>query len=260
MPSLDYNFKNNYDSLDTVNAFYTVRNARTQTEEVTVDIGGNEFTADAITGDLGELIFNPDFSTTDPIISDNNFFFDFGDGNIGTGLSAKHTYSLPGDYKVTFVVTDSAGNFFRSLQPKTIKVRDVIQDQIFLTQTLSTQNFSRADSNLCITRYNSVNGSRLLSSNNFSINITVSGNKNDLTTQDSYNNDINFHLKNNSFFTEGLGKEFKVIDSIQTNNTLIYGIPTIIGGKIVLSLTQLDSEETFFLGSSGFKPFRYIED
>lgn len=260
MPSLDYNFKNNYDSLDTVNAFFTVRNARTQTENLSVNIEGNSFVSDGVTGELGELIFNPDFTNTDPIISDNNFFFDFGDGNIGTGLSAKHIYNLPGDYKVTFVVTDSAGNFFKSLQPKTIKIRDIIQDQIFLTQTLSTQKFSRADTNLCITRYNSVNGSRLLSANNFSINLTVSGNKNKLTTQDSYNNDLNFHLKNNSFFTEGLGKEFKVIDSIETNNTFIFGIPTAIGGSLVLTLTQLDNDLTFLLGSSGFKSFRYIED
>ena len=48
--------------------------------------------------------------------------YDFGDGNIGTGLSATHTYKIPGDYNVTFVVTDSAGNFFRGLQPKKTKI------------------------------------------------------------------------------------------------------------------------------------------
>ena len=115
MPSLNYNFKNDYSTLDTVNAFFTVRNTRTQTEELIVKIDSNEFTTDAITGELGQLTFTPDFSATDPIISDSNFFFDFGDGNIGTGLSATHTYNIPGDYQVTFVVTDSAGNFFRSL-------------------------------------------------------------------------------------------------------------------------------------------------
>ncbi len=260
MPSLSYNFDNDYSTLNTVNAFFTVLNNRTKTEEIIVKIDSNEFTADAVTGELGELIFNPDFESTEPIISDTNFFYDFGDGNIGTGLSATHTYKIPGDYNVTFVVTDSAGNFFRGLQPKKIRVRDIIQDEIFLTQTLSTQNFSRGDSNLCLTRYNSVNSSRLLSSNNFSINLSISGNTNKFVTQDSYDNDIAFQFKKGSYFTDGLGENFKVIDKIETGSTDIYGIPAVINNKLVIDLTQLKTSFSFFLGTSGFKSFRYIED
>ncbi len=197
MPKINYNFKNDYSNLKTVNALFTVKNAITNTEGISAQILGNsdQIEVDAFTGSLGELIFNIDFENTDIAISDNNYFYDFGDGNLGQGLSARHIYNIPGEYRITLVVTDSAGNFFRSLEPKKLKVRDLIQDRIILTSTLSTQNFSKSESEFIVTRYNSANTSRVLSSDNYTINLSVSGNRNRFYSENDYYNDNNFQFK-----------------------------------------------------------------
>jgi len=262
MPKLNYNFKNDYSKLRTVNAFFTAKNVLTNTEGVTALLQGTskQIEVDAFTGPIGELIFNLDFDATDITISDNNFFYDFGDGNLGEGLSARHIYDEPGEYRITLVVTDSAGNFFRSLEPKIIKVRDLIQDQIFLTSTLSTQNYSKPESVITVTRYNSLNTSRVLSSNNYSINLSVSGNSNEFFNNENYLNDNNFQFKKASYLTKGIGEDFEIINKIQTSSQDLYTIPIIVGNKMVLSFTKNNFNGSYYVGTSGFNTFRYNED
>lgn len=261
MPKLNYNFKNDYSRLNTVNAFFTVKNTLTDTEGVTGTFNGVEFSADALTGEIGELIFNPNFNETDTIISDSNFFYDFGDGNVGTGLSAKHIYNLPGEYDVTFVVSDSAGNLFRSLDTKKIKVRDLIQDEIILTTgQLSTQPFSNPSVDINISRFNSIESTRYLSTNNFLINLSVSGNRNKFFNEEEYLKDKNFQFNKGSFFIEGIGEKFKVIDKISTTSDQIKVLFNRVGDKMVLTNTNIDTPNTFFIGTSGFASFKYYED
>ena len=262
MPKLNYNFKNDYSKLRTVNAFFTVKNVFTNTEGVTAQLQGStkEITVDAFTGQIGELVFDIDFNTTDIAISDSNFFYDFGDGNLGQGLSARHIYDEPGEYRITLVVTDSAGNFFRSLEPKTIKVRDLVQDQLFITSTLSTQNYSKPESVITVTRYNSLNTSRVLSSNNYSINLSVSGNNNEFFTNDKYIKDNNFQFKKASYFTKDIGTNFEIIDKIETTSTDLYITPTLVGEKMVLNFSKNNLDGSYYVGTSGFNTFRYNED
>lgn len=56
---------------------------------------------DSVTVDASES-YDPDGVITE-------YFWDFGDGAVGTGVRATHTYTKPGDYLVAMDVTDSAG-------------------------------------------------------------------------------------------------------------------------------------------------------
>ena len=48
-------------------------------------------------------------ATTDPENDALAYLWDFGDGNITTGLRPTHRYDLPGEYSVLLTVTDSQG-------------------------------------------------------------------------------------------------------------------------------------------------------
>jgi PKD repeat protein len=267
MPNINKNFINDYSRLKTVNAQFTVKNRYTNTEKLSVNHGtiflnpAGTIIVDGFTGRLGELLFQANFENSDPFISDSNYFFDFGDGTTGTGLSTFHIYDTPGKYNITLVVTDSAGNFFKSVQEKQLEIIDSIQDLIYLTfSELSTQKTSIPETTILVTRYNSVNSTRLLSSTNFSINISVSGQANKFYNKNNYLNDNSFQYKKGSYLIKGIGDEFEVIDSVNTTSDNIYATYTLFNSAMQLKYTPVKVDNSFFIGSSGFAFFKYLED
>lgn len=50
------------------------------------------------------------FTASTPLAAE--VFWDFGDGQSGTGFALQHTYGQPGDYPVTLTATDSCGNTY----------------------------------------------------------------------------------------------------------------------------------------------------
>lgn len=263
MPKVTYNFLNNYSNLPKFDINFTVKNLITRTEGVSATYSGStkDIKAGAFTGELGKLLIEPDFENADRLISDNNYFFDLGDGTISSGLSTTHIYDIPGEYTITFFVTDSAGNFFKSLTEKKINVVDIIPDQILLTfDSLSSQNLSEPDAIINVTRYNSLINSQRLSADGFSVNLSVSGNTKSFVTEDIYNKDKNLQFKKNSFFLEGIGKNFKVIDSVKTTNDNIYAFGQKVGDLLNLTFSQNKLPNNYFIGTSGTGSFRYYED
>tara|TARA_R110000851_G_scaffold7150_7_gene28093 strand:+ start:2902 stop:3768 length:867 start_codon:yes stop_codon:yes gene_type:complete len=288
MPSLNYIFSNDYSRLNSVNALYNITSRLTNvpifptlsgSEGLSARIPGSsklnangkfiysEF--DTFTGPLGELNFQPNFENTDSSISDSNYFFDFGDGTTGTGLSTFHIYDSPGLYNVTFVVTDSAGNFFKGVQEKLIKVIDPLQDSLFLTfDGLSTQKSSIPDRVITVTRFNSLYSSRILSANEYTVNLSVSGHANTFYTNNEYFNDNNFQYKKGSYLIKDIGDNFEVIDSIKTTSDNIYAtytVPTVVSTISALSVLNLNFtpknvDNSIFIGTSGRATFRYFED
>tara|TARA_R110002096_G_scaffold44882_4_gene121290 strand:- start:539 stop:1405 length:867 start_codon:yes stop_codon:yes gene_type:complete len=288
MPSLNYIFSNDYSRLNSVNALYNITSRLTNvpifptlsgSEGLSARIPGSsklnangkfiysEF--DTFTGPLGELNFQPNFENTDSSISDSNYFFDFGDGTTGTGLSTFHIYDSPGLYNVTFVVTDSAGNFFKGVQEKLIKVIDPLQDSLFLTfDGLSTQKSSIPDRIITVTRFNSLYSSRILSANEYTVNLSVSGHANTFYTNNEYFNDNNFQYKKGSYLIKDIGDNFEVIDSIKTTSDNIYAtytVPTVVSTISALSVLNLNFtpknvDNSIFIGTSGRATFRYFED
>lgn len=221
-------------------------------------------TVETFTGLVGELQIFIDFSRADGKISDNNYFIDFGDGSLSRSLTAKHAYQYPGDYNLTLVVTDSGNNYYKSSENRKIKVRDPLPDIINMSYLSAfQQNRSSPEATFLITRYNSKNATEILSSDQFSINLSVSGNQNRFYDQNSYYNEAYSHLNQSSFFMDQISNNYKVIDSVQTTSDLIYGKLSADSAPIPEISIQFESSkklDNFFIGSSGFATFLYYED
>ena len=69
----------------------------------------------------GDSITFSAVGSSDPDADALTFTWDFGDGNLGDGLTTSHSYSQPGDYMVTLTVSD--GNYDTSVSD-TISVID----------------------------------------------------------------------------------------------------------------------------------------
>ena len=54
--------------------------------------------------------------------------FDFGDGSIATGLTATHSYSLPGQYKVRMVLSDCENNAVLASYSTNVNIYDYIEN------------------------------------------------------------------------------------------------------------------------------------
>ena len=249
MPDIKYNFNKGYDNIQFINV--PLKTFNFSLVEAT--------TAYA---DFTPLLAVPDFFNAEDSVSDNNYFFDFGDGTRSTDLTASHIYKYTGSYRLTLVVADSGNNVFKSSDEKIIEVSNLIPDNIFLNYSLSSdveQFFSTLSVNpINLTRFNSVSMSELLSSNNFKVDLSVEGNRMPLITEDQYNNDKNFHLKGNSFFANNRGKDFKVIDSVETNSVNIFA--GISGNEIIIESGECNDVASTFVGTSGFGTFYYYED
>jgi PKD repeat protein len=247
MGAIDYIYDINYDVLETINVPFS-----------SVNLGGLN-TNTTFDGEIGRLSFNIDFNKADPVISDIGYFIDFGDGTVSRDLTASHIYKVPGDYLVTLVVTDSANNLFKSDGSRIINVKNVIPDTIVLTYSdVSTQFRSAPSANFIVTRYNGIETSRILSANDYSINLSVSGNTSNFLTEKDYNNTKNIQLSRNTFFMDSIGNNFKVIDSLKTSTSDIYAKLTDNGLDLVFSGTK--QEDNFYVGTSGFGNFFYYED
>lgn len=245
MPKVKNIFSLDYNNLDTISIPFSIKNS------LEVD------TLSTFSGPIGVLDFIPDFQNADSVVKDNDYFFDFGDGTISAEFTASHIFDLPGDYNITLVVSDSAGNFFKSDDQKSVMVKNVVPDSLFLTyKDINTQFRSAPSATMIVTRYNSVVSSQILSSNNYSINLSVSGNESKFFTQKEYYDNVNSQLKNGSFFMSQVNQNFIVIDSIETSSTNLYA--RLSGGEIVFDNNK--KENNFFVGTSGFGTFLYYED
>ena len=256
MSKIEYSFQNDYSNLSAVSIPFTVEdkfgNTLYNNSSLTV-------TSSAIyTGKFGGITVFPIFDTAPLIISDNDFFIDFGDGTIiRENLSANHTYNSPGDYPITLVATTSSGSFIKSSSKYIAKVRNVIPDRVYLTfESSNQQNRSEATSKIFITRFNSQLTSPYLSANDYSIILAVDKNEAPLIRQEEYINDEYFQFKPGSYFITSPDKDFKVIDSVKTTSTNIYA--RYKGQKIIFDQEPSASNE--FVGTSGHGSFYYIEN
>lgn len=90
----------------------------------------NESTLSSYNLDITPLTFKADLPSTD-FYSDINkleALFDFGDGTVGTGLTATHTYTQPGEYKVRMVVNDCENNSLLASYSTDISIYDYIEN------------------------------------------------------------------------------------------------------------------------------------
>ena len=254
MPDIKYNFDKSYDNLSKISVPIKVLDHSFRRFLDNVKLSAY--------ADFTSIKVAPDFDNADLSVSDNNYFIDFGDGTKSTELTASHTYKYPGSYNLTLVVTDSANNIFKSSDSKLVEVTNLIPDSIFLNYLSATdveQHYSAFSVDpIFLTRYNSKSMSQLLSTNNYKIDLSVEGNRMAFVTEDQYNSNKNFHLEGCSFFANTRGKDFKVIDGVETNSVNIFA--GISGGEIIIKTEKADDISNIFVGTSGFGTFYYYED
>ena len=94
-------------------------------------------------------------------------------------------------------VTVSAQYRIANLKDFVLNVKDPIPDKIFLTQDDTQQFCSESNVQFYITRFNSLNTSKILSANDYSIKLSVDGNASTLQLEDEYLNNKNFKFKSN---------------------------------------------------------------
>jgi PKD repeat protein len=248
-----YSFNTDYTSLSGTTVPYDIYNNNFEKIiSVSTPVSANSI----LTGNLGGIYVVPNFLSAGNNISDTNFYVDFGDGTIvENNLSAFHKYKVPGNYPITLVVTNSAGFLFKASTNYVLNVKDPIPDKIFITQDDKLQYASESTVQFYITRFNSLNTSKILSANDYSIKLSVDGNASTLQLQDEYIDNKNFQYENKSFFFTSPDDKFEVIESVKTNNTFIYGKK--FNGELVLS--TLSAEDNQLVGTSGFGTFRYFE-
>tara|TARA_E500000318_G_C3536662_1_gene202875 strand:- start:565 stop:1329 length:765 start_codon:yes stop_codon:yes gene_type:complete len=250
---MTYSFNTDYTTLSVANISYDIYN--TNFEKVISDT--QPASANNIyTGNLGGIYAVSNFTIAPTGISDTEFFIDFGDGTIvENDLSAFHRYSVPGNYPVTLVVTNSSGYFFKAIKNYVINVSDPVPDKIFLTQDGNSQFESEGTIPFYITRFNSLNTSKVLSADGYKIKLSVDGNSSPLQQESEYLNNKNFQYENKSFFFTSPDEKFDIIESLKTSSTFIYG--RISGSELILS--TLSAENNQLVGTSGYGSFRYLE-
>lgn len=218
----------------------------------------NVETLSGYTSEFGTLTFEPNFLTAPAHISDSNYFFDFGDGNTSNMYIPTYSYEYPGDYLITLVVSDSAGNLYKSDFSRYIKIYDYIGDKIVLTHELSSneQCFSEITNKITVNRFNSFRTMKDLSGSGYNVKLSVDGNESKFYDKDSYSKDKRVQFKRGSFFVDKPTPGFSLMDSVSTNNTNIYGIA--LGGVSLVTTEPLPG--SVLLGCSGSGTFYYYED
>jgi|TARA_R110000787_G_scaffold177712_1_gene289660 PKD repeat protein len=252
---MNYSFNKDYSSLSGIIIPLDIYN---KNFKKILGLGTNsaDLSSNIYTGDLGGIYAVPNFLSANPIISDTDFFVDFGDGTVvENNLSAFHTYKTSGNFRVTLVVATSSGELFSSNNSFNVNVKDPVPDLIFIAQDAGTQSESESTVRFYITRFNNIATSRELSANDYKINLSVNGNNSPLQLESKYLDNMNFQYQNKSFFFTSPDENFEVIDSLKTNSTFIYG--KLSSGELIL--TTVSADDTTLVGTSGFGSFRYYE-
>ena len=81
-----------------------------------------DFSADPLSACTGELIDFTNTSSTNGGAEIQDYVWDFGDGNTSNDESTSHSYSLPGTYTVTLVITNTAGEADAEVKPNYITI------------------------------------------------------------------------------------------------------------------------------------------
>ncbi|TKD54907.1 PKD domain-containing protein, partial [Flavobacterium sp. ASW18X] len=103
------------DGVYTVTLMVTDNSGASDTTSIEIEVMANQAPLAVITTDgiTGNAPFNVVFSGEDSTDDANtivDYAWDFGDGNVASGVNVNHVFENPGEYTVTLTVTDNVGN------------------------------------------------------------------------------------------------------------------------------------------------------
>lgn len=218
----------------------------------------NESVLSSYNLDITPLTFKADLPSTS-FYSDINKFealFDFGDGTIGTGLTASHTYTLPGEYKVRMVINDCENNALLASYSTDINIYDYIENTFSVEIEDNILPLSAGEFSKPITITNKAPFYQ--DSNN--IFYTVSGltipNYFDLTPYKFNHLQKYYSFYEKSYIENLSASEYNEIPFIGVSGSNIY--VKLSGNKIVdAKSTDIDS---VFVGTSGRESYYFSSD
>lgn len=192
-------------------------------------------------------------------VSNTRVVWDFGDGTIVEAITGIHNYTVPGEYKVTCYLYNSAGEAFFNTYNQQIIVRDFITPRVEIFNPLSSYTLTASQINTPITIHN------YISWQNTDINLPASiipfcsGADNNFFNADIYSKRYNYLYPFSSFYTlvdnNGV-TEFTQISSILPQYTSLFC--KVSNSQIVFT----DSSDTlgFFCGLSGESVVYFKDD
>lgn len=196
--------------------------------------------------------------------SNKRIVWDFGDGTKVETVTARHTYTKPGQYRVRSYVYDNLGESYRNSRSVVINVRDIVEDKLMLETDTSICGIdhltSEVTSPIQVTQYNSKRSIE----NYGSIPPVVTHIEPKSFTRDFgyYSTNLNSatygHLIPTYKFLQDIdGVEAVPISAIQVNNyTNIYAY--VSGNEFLTSTKQVAGSE--FAGISSSNTLYFVSD
>jgi hypothetical protein len=211
------------------------------------------------------LSWNGSFNNRD-FYSNNTIIWDFGDGTVYTGASAKHFYKTPNLYNVNATIFDKEGNAHTITLKETLTAENIFPDYIYL-HPLNPLGYAynlpagKRSEQIIVTRYNSWQNEQFLKDNDYTINLYVSGSKSDHITLSAYYSEKYSHLKAyHGFVNVSVNSnnyiQTKIVESTKTNSVSVYAVPYTTGlfdnnWDIKFNFYNYPKEGSSFVGSSG---------
>ena len=208
--------------------------------------------------DITPLTFKADLPSTD-FYSDINkleALFDFGDGTVGTGLTASHTYTLPGDYKVRMVISDCENNALLASYSTNINIYDYIENTFSIDIEDNSLPLSAGEFSKPITITNKAPFYQ--DSNNifYSVSGLTIPNYFDLTPY-KFNHLQKYYSFYEKSYIENLSAyEYNEIPFISVSGTNIY---IRLSGNEIVSANSTDVDSVF-VGTSGRESYFFSSD
>lgn len=210
--------------------------------------------------------FIPKFDAGDGYaVSNTRIIWDFGDGTLSRDITATHHFKIPGTYSVKCYFYGASGIGYESSFVQNILVKDFISDTLVLSaKKNSIIRSSRYECPFLISRFNSWQTYKSLSSEGASILLEVSGNSSPILDIENYYQDKYAHLKASArFLTLDYNEALSTYDpipvkSVKTrNNADIY---VKLDSSNNITFCKKDDDGSVLAGTSGQRLIYYTDD
>lgn len=210
--------------------------------------------------------FIPKFDAGDNYaVSNTRIIWDFGDGTLSRDITATHYFKIPGTYSVKCYFYGASGIGYESSYVQNILVKDFISDTLVLSAKKNAIiRSSHYECPFLISRFNSWQTYKSLSSEGATILLEVSGNSSPILDIENYYLDKYAHLKPSArFITLDYNPALSTYDpvpvkTIKTQNNVDIYVKLSSDNNIVFC--KKDEIGSVLAGTSGQRLIYYTDD